>query len=110
MEILEFTNIRWMIRRDMPKVLDIENESFDNPWKEEDFIRCLRQRNCIGVVAECDNEIIGFSIYELHPNKLILVNLAVAKKHRRIGVGSLMIQRLKSKLSQERRSKNVDNT
>ena len=47
-------HIRWMIRRDMPEVLQIERTSFEYPWSEEDFIRCLRQRNCIGMVAEYD--------------------------------------------------------
>ena len=47
-------HIRWMIRRDMSDVLEIENNSFEFPWFEEDFIRCLRQRNCIGMVAEYD--------------------------------------------------------
>ena len=45
-------HIRWMIRRDMPEVLQTEQESFDYSWTEEDFLRCLRQRNCIGMVAE----------------------------------------------------------
>jgi len=47
-------HIRWMIRRDMPEVLEIEDRSFEFSWSEEDFIRCLRQRNCIGMVAEHD--------------------------------------------------------
>ena len=34
-------HIRWMIRRDMPEVLEIERKSFEFPWFEEDFIRCL---------------------------------------------------------------------
>ena len=33
-------------------LLEIEKASFEFPWSEEDFIRCLRQRNCIGMVAE----------------------------------------------------------
>ena len=37
-------HIRWMIRRDMPEVLQIEAASFEFPWLEDDFIRCLRQR------------------------------------------------------------------
>ena len=44
-------HIRWMIRRDMPEVLQTEQESFEHSWTEEDFLRCLRQRNCIGMVA-----------------------------------------------------------
>jgi ribosomal-protein-alanine N-acetyltransferase len=41
-------DVRWMIRRDMPEVLDVEGDSFKFPWLEEDFIRCLRQRDCSG--------------------------------------------------------------
>ena len=37
-------HIRWMIRRDMPTVLSIEESSFEFAWSEEEFIRCLRQQ------------------------------------------------------------------
>lgn len=40
--------IRWMIRKDMPQALAIENAAFSFPWTEDDFIRALRRRNCIG--------------------------------------------------------------
>ena len=68
------THIRWMIRRDMPEVLAIENLSFEFPWSEEDFIRCLRQRNCIGMVSEHEEQVVGFMIYELHRNRLHVLN------------------------------------
>ena len=68
-------HIRWMIRRDMPEVLQIEQESFDYSWTEEDFLRCLRQRNCIGMVAEQGEKVVGFMIYELHKNKLHISEL-----------------------------------
>ncbi len=100
-----FTNIRWMIRRDMPSVLDIEQQSFEFPWSEEEFIRCLRQRNCIGMVAERDNAIAGFMIYELHKNRLHLLNFAVSKDLRRSGVGTAMIEKLSSKLTPDRRNR-----
>ena len=98
-------HIRWMIRRDMPDVLDIENCSFEFPWSEEDFIRCLRQRNCIGMVAEIDDAVVGFMIYELHKNKLHLLNFAVGRHWRRRGIGTQMINKLVSKLSQQRRTR-----
>src|SRR4051794_39786908 len=63
-------HIRWMIRRDMPEVLAIEHASFDFPWGEEEFLRVLRQRNCIGMVAEHGERVVGFMIYELHKSKL----------------------------------------
>ena len=99
------TEIRWLIRRDLPTILHIENESFSEPWTEEDFIRCLRQRNCIGMVAEEEDEIKGFMIYELHKDRLHLLSLAVAQASRREGVGAAMVDKLTSKLSFERRNR-----
>lgn len=98
-------HIRWMIRRDMPEVLDIESRSFEFPWSEEDFIRCLRQRNCIGMVAEYDERVVGFMIYELHKNRLHILNFAVRPEFRRRGVAMAMVRKLIGKLSQQRRNR-----
>lgn len=98
-------HIRWMIRRDMPEVLQIETGSFEFPWFEEDFIRCLRQRNCIGMVAEHGERVVGFMIYELHKTRLHVLNFAVAPEYRRMEVGQQMIDKLVSKLSSQRRTR-----
>jgi ribosomal-protein-alanine N-acetyltransferase len=98
-------HIRWMIRRDMPEVLAIESHSFEFPWSEDDFIRCLRQRNCIGMVAERDERIVGFMIYELHKNRLHVLNFAVHPDFRRSSVGTQMAVKLIGKLSPNRRSR-----
>ena len=97
------TQIRWLIRRDMPEVLKIEQESFDTPWTEEDFLCCLRQRNCIGMVAELDRQVVGFMVYELHKARLHILNFAVSLEFRRLGIGTQMVLRLIDKLSQQRR-------
>lgn len=98
-------HIRWMIRRDMAEVLQIEDRSFEFSWSEEDFIRCLRQRNCIGMIAEHNERVVGFMIYELHRNRLHVLNFAVHPDFRRRGVGSQMVRKLVSKLSPQRRSR-----
>jgi len=98
-------HIRWMIRRDMPEVLAIERESFEFPWSEDDFIRCLRQRNCIGMVAEYDDRVVGFMIYELTKTRIHVLNFAVATDQRRRGVGSQMGAKLIGKLSSQRRTR-----
>ena len=100
-------HIRWMIRRDMPEVLAIEGESFEFPWLEDDFIRCLRQRNCIGMVAEHEDRVVGFMIYELHRTRIHVLNFAVAEAYRHCGIGSQMIAKLTAKLSSQRRSRIV---
>jgi ribosomal-protein-alanine N-acetyltransferase len=98
-------HIRWMIRRDMPEVLAIEAASFEFPWLEEDFIRCLRQRNCIGMVAEHDDRVVGFMIYELNKNRIQVLNFAASPDYRRRGVGSQMMAKLVGKLSAQRRNR-----
>jgi ribosomal-protein-alanine N-acetyltransferase len=98
-------HIRWMIRRDMAEILQIEQQCFEFPWSEDDFVRCLRQRNCIGMIAECHEQIIGFMIYELHRTRLHILNFAVHPEFRRHGVGRQMITKLISKLSYQRRTR-----
>jgi ribosomal-protein-alanine N-acetyltransferase len=98
-------HIRWMIRRDMPEVLAIEHASFEYPWCEEEFLRVLRQRNCIGMVAEHAERIVGFMIYELHRNKIHILDLATHADQRRRGVGRQMIAKLVGKLSNQRRNR-----
>src|SRR6185437_12892581 len=98
-------HIRWMIRRDMPEVLAIEHASFEYPWCEEEFLRVLRQRNCIGMVAEYGERIVGFMIYELHRNKIHVLDFATHPDYRRRGVGRQMILKLVGKLSAQRRNR-----
>lgn len=99
--------IRWLIRRDMREVLEIERQCFAHPWGDEEFLCCLRQRNCIGMAVEAGHDVIGFMIYELHKSRLHVLKLAVHPGHQRSGVGVAMVQRLVDKLSQQRRNEIV---
>jgi len=102
-------HIRWMIERDQLYVLAIEHASFDCPWTDRDFIRCLQRRdrdgaaNVIAMVAETEDnprgEIAGFVIYELRRWRLEILNFALHPKFRRRRVGTQMIAKLASKLS-----------
>jgi ribosomal-protein-alanine N-acetyltransferase len=98
-------HIDWMVRKDMPLVLAIEQASFEFPWSEEDFIRCLRQRTCTGMVAKLNDEVVGFMIYELHKNRLHILSLAVEESHRRTGIGKAMVNELVGRLSPDRRNR-----
>lgn len=100
-------HVRWMIRRDMAEVVGIEREAFEFPWSDEDFTRCLRQRNCIGMVAELADSVVAFMIYELHRSRLHMLNFAVMRSHRRLGIGTQMMEKLIGKLSPDRRARIV---
>ena len=98
-------HIRWRITLDMPAILAIEEAVFEFPWSEAEFLRCLSQRNCICMVCEDSNsEVVGYMVYELHKNRIHLLNFAVNPSVERSGVGSFLIAKLISKLSLARRN------
>lgn len=99
--------IRWMIRGDLSEVSEIDAASFEFPWSLQDFVTALRQRNVVGMVSEDAAGVVGYMVYELHANRIELVNFAVGQKFRRQGIGQAMIERLKEKLQHSRRERIV---
>ena len=105
MDRIEKLHIRWMIRRDLIEVSDIEQSAFEFPWAEKDFVICLCRRNCIGMVAELGGRVVGFTVYELFARRIHVLNFAVSLDHRRKGVGSEMAKKLIGKLESQRRTR-----
>jgi len=91
-------SVRWMLRRDLPDVVAIEALSFEFPWSEEDFVNCLRRRNCLGMVAEDDGAVVGFMVYELKKTSICVLNFCVSPGARRCGVGLCLVRELLRKL------------
>lgn len=97
--------MRWMIKRDMEEVEQIEQLSFAVPWTSDDFISAMRRRNVVGQVMEVDQEIvIGFVIYEIHKYTFRIVNIAVHPDDRRVGAGRRMVKKLIEKLDYSHRN------
>jgi ribosomal-protein-alanine N-acetyltransferase len=100
--------IRFMIRSDLPEVVAIEQQVFDFPWTEKEFIETLRSRNSIGMVVEHSQSrrVLGFCVYELAAkNTIEIMTLAVMMEWQRKGVGALIVEQLIAKLSPERRTR-----
>ena len=57
------------------------------------------------MVAEHEDRVVGFMIYELQKARIHVLNFAVAGEHRRHGVGSQMVAKLVAKLSPQRRNR-----
>lgn len=96
-------HIRWMIRRDIPSVLSIEERCFEFPWTEAELIEWLRGRANNAMVAEVDDCVVGFMCYTISRNSIELVNLAVDPSFHREGIGGVMVTKLIRKLHGERR-------
>ena len=91
-------HMRWMIARDRPEVLAIEKSSFVKPWTESDFALVLKRNPNIGLVAEHGDKVVGFVIYHLGKRSLSVLNVAVAPDFRRLGVGTAIIEKIKTKI------------
>ena len=98
--------IRWMIRRDMFAVMDLERRCSLNPWTEDYIVACLRQRNTIGMVIEDEDEnVIGYMVYQLYKYRLRVLNVAIDPDYQRQGHGLALICYLIAKLSPDRRNR-----
>lgn len=95
--------MRWLIRRDMPIVLEIESRSFRHPWTEDHFLSEVRRANVIGMVATHESQVCGYTIYAIHDKHIEILNLAVHPDYRRMGAGRTMLNMLKRKLAFRRR-------
>lgn len=91
-------HIRWMIRRDMPRVMEIEQASFWDAMSQEAFLATMRRPKVIGMVAEFKDEVLGYMLYELHADRIELLRMAVDPKVRRDTIGSAMLFKLVMKL------------
>lgn len=98
-------NVRWLIRSDMPQVLDIENSNSYIPWDDDQFINFLSQRNGIGLVVELDDRVVGYMLYELHSTNLYLVKFAAKVCDENEKILQAMFNQMRSKLSPDRRTK-----
>jgi len=95
---------RWMIRRDLPEVLDCDHLAFPNdPWCEEDYLKRLRIMNAIGFVADFNESIIGSMVYELQKDRLRLLRLSIHPAFQRRQAGRRMVEVLKTKIVQQKR-------
>lgn len=91
-------HVRWIVTRDLHEVLAIDQE-----WTEVNFRENLRQQNCVGMVAETDNQVVGFVVYLLREKEVFIARLKVHSEWRRKKVGTAIIDKLKLKLSPIRR-------
>jgi ribosomal-protein-alanine N-acetyltransferase len=96
--------IRWTIRRDMPSILHIEQSTARPRWTEKEFRENLSHKTSICMTATVGERVVGYIVYLLMENKLRILNIAVHKKFRRCGIGTALIDKIKSKLSSHRRT------
>lgn len=71
---------RFINRGDLIRVLEIEKNSFVNPWTEGEYLECLRSKDYIGMVIEENGEVIGVIVYTLYKMFVEVKRLVISLK------------------------------
>lgn len=91
---------RYMIKRDYEEILEIEAESFDEPWGSAELASILKDKDnsVIGITCEYQEKVIGYYIYRAVKTKMDIIRFAVHPDYRRQGVGESIMSNIKNKL------------
>ena len=79
---------------DLPLVLEIERESYPEPWNEVHFTKELQtpySRFLVLTDDETDSVVLGYIVYWLQAEGASLLNVAVAQKWRGLGLARLLL-------------------
>ena len=88
---------RWMVGLDMPDVIEIEEQTFPDPWATRDLRRFVRQRSSIALVALGRGKVVGYVFYTLSPDGIRIRRMAVAPSLRRKKIGRAIVTKLVGK-------------
>lgn len=86
--------IRKLQEEDIEALAEIEAEIFSMPWSPEAFRELLKNPFCFYLVALADGEVAGGAGYTELSGEASIDNVAVAKRHRNMGIGQALLQEL----------------
>lgn len=85
--------VRDLELRDLPRVLEIERESFVTPWTEPMFRSQMRFRDrSITIVLAEDEVVEGYAAAWLAADEIHLLSIAVSAPRRREGFGTALLE------------------
>lgn len=97
-------HIRWLKRKDVEEVVLIERDCFGQRRTPDEFVRDLRRRNRVGLVAEYGGRVVGYMVYELTRTQIRLLKLGISDDARSRHIGGELVGKLIQKLHFEGRT------
>ncbi len=91
--------IRKMTLGDLPAVLEMERDSFQNPWSEDDLKRMIQWRRCAGLLVKCNATPVGYMLSDNEEDRIHLLRIVTAPLWRRRGVAQHVLKRLVENLA-----------
>jgi ribosomal-protein-alanine N-acetyltransferase len=91
--------IRKCVEEDLAEVMKLEEESFKFPYDMETFTHFLSSDRAIFLVYDLDGAVEGYIICDIRGEDVgVVVSIAVSPKHRRMGLGSALLDAAMSKM------------
>ena len=82
---------------DLVEVIDIEQQVFQAPWSEDDFLKHIR-RGCSFFCVKHDGEVIAYAIVKWRQSGARIENIATVPSKRRYGIGTRLVEFVKNEL------------
>ncbi len=79
---------------DLPKILEIEQKTFTDPWVKSQFKECLTSESKYIYFAMINSDIAGYIVFEHVLDEGHLSNLAVKNEYQKKGVGSELVKHI----------------
>lgn len=86
-------SIRVLTEQDLDEVLDLERQGYSNPWSESVFRSCFRENYRLWGI-EISGQLAGYGVVAYLVDEAHLLNLCVARRHRKEGAGRLLFRHL----------------
>ncbi len=86
--------LRAMTEADLPAVMQLERSIFPDPWPMSAFTDVLSGEMWQSLVAECDNNIVGYACFMTAAGETHLANIAVHPDYRRKSVAQQLLDRI----------------
>jgi len=99
--------IRQMVDTDLDKVLQIEENSYTNPWDMQSITDLFLGDNICSKVAVISRKVEGYNFYSVYPTYFQIINLTVNPLRRRRKVATRLIGDM-FKVDQQNTIRNID--
>lgn len=94
--------IRHMCAEDAQTMAEIERECFSQPWSAKAFAESGQDKNYEFLVATEEERVVGYIGCTVCGVEADITNVAVAKTHRRLGIGKNLLEGLFRTLAKRR--------
>jgi ribosomal-protein-alanine N-acetyltransferase len=93
-----------MKENDLPYILEIENVSFPNPWREMTFRGEISNQPIsfpLVIVFKPQKKVIGYLIFWQIKERMQINNIAIHPDYRRLGIAEAVLQQVLSEVRRE---------